>query len=121
MNSIHTLTNEILDQFVAGKLNPEQTETVLALLAEDEASLERVDALWAQQPVAATLPQLPPQARTQQPITQQRVLRRIHQNDLTLNMLLMGTHGFAQVTASLLRPFVHPNPHKPSRRKRNRS
>ena len=110
------LTDELLQQFVAGELDEAQNEAVLTRLAEDEASLEKVDALWqAQSPGTAvfTIPPLEPE-RAQR--LRQRLVRQIHRSNLGATVFKMGTQGFGSVAVSLLRPLLN----TPTREQRHR-
>ncbi|MBK8903397.1 MAG: hypothetical protein IPM53_19600 [Anaerolineaceae bacterium] len=115
------LSDELLQQFVAGELDDAQTEAILTRLAEDEASLEKVDALWQEQSLvtaAFTIPPLEPE-RAQR--LRHRLVRQIHRANLSVNIIKMGTCGFGRVAVSLLRPLLAPQNHKHRQRRRNRN
>jgi hypothetical protein len=110
------LSKELLRRFVAGELNDAENEAIMAQLVEDDDSLEMVDALWEEQlsqTAVAELPNLEPE-RAQS--LRRRLIRQIHRADLTVNVLKMGTSGFASVATSLLRPLLSTH----NREKRNR-
>ncbi len=115
------LTDELLKQFVAGELDEAQTEAVLTRLAEDEASLEKVDALWQKQAAATavfTIPTLEPE-RAQR--LRQRLLRQIHRSNLGANVIKLGTQGFGSVAVSLLRPLLNTPTREHRHRRRGRT
>ena len=110
------LSKELLRRFVAGELDDAENEAIMAQLAEDDASLELVDALWEEQlsqTAVVKLPNLEPE-RAQR--VRRRLIRQIHRSDLTMNVVKLGTQGFGSVAASLLRPLLSSH----NREKRNR-
>jgi hypothetical protein len=101
------LSKELLRRFVAGELDNAENEAIMARLAEDEASLEIVDALWQEQPSQTAvydLPDLEPD-RAQQ--MRRQIIRQIHRADLAVNIVKMGTTGFGSVALGLLRPLLN--------------
>lgn len=119
INNPQPLTKELLRRFVAGELDDAENETIMAQLAEDEASLELVDALWEEQPsrtAVAELPDLEPERARR---VRRRLIHQIHRADLAMNVVKMGTQGFGSVAASLLRPLLDmPNRERRHRRRR---
>jgi len=120
INEPQSLSKELLRRFVAGELDDAENEIIMARLAEDDASLEIVDALWQEQPSQTAvhdLPGLEPE-RAQQ--MRRQLIRQIHRADLTVNIVKMGTTGFGSVALSLLRPLLNKKsrPHKNRRRHR---
>ncbi len=122
INEPKPLSEKLLRQFVAGELDDAENEAIMARLAEDEASLEIVDALWQAQPsqtAVSNLPDLEP-ARAQQ--MRRQIIKQIHQADLAINIVKMGTTGFGSVALSLLRPLINnKNQVRRSRRRRRRN
>ena len=116
INDAQPLTKELLRRFVAGELNEAENEAVLARLAEDEASLKFVDALWEEQPSQTAVGDLPDMNPEQTRRVRRRLIRQIHQADLALNVVKLGTQGFGSVAASLLRPLLS----SANRERRNR-
>lgn len=113
------LSQQLLRRFVAGELDAAEAEAVMAQLAEDEASLEMVDALWQEQPsqtAVVELPDLDPE-RAQQ--VRRRIIHQIHRSDLALNVAKMGVQGFGSVAVGLLRPLLDTK-NRESRRNRRR-
>jgi hypothetical protein len=112
------LSKELLRRFVAGELGEAENEAIMARLAEDEASLAVVDALWQEQPSQTAvfdLPDLEPE-RAQQ--LRRQLIQQIHRADLAVNIVKMGTTGFGSVALSLIRPLL--NNKNRSRRNRRR-
>jgi hypothetical protein len=112
------LSKELLRRFVAGELDEAENEAIMACLAEDEASLAVVDALWQEQPSQTAvfdLPDLEPE-RAQQ--LRRQLIQQIHRADLAVNIVKMGTTGFGSVALSLIRPLL--NNKNRSRRNRRR-
>lgn len=100
------LSKELLRKFVAGELDAAKNEEIMAQLAEDEASLEFVDALWQEElshSVTAAIPKL--DAEQAQRVRRQ-IIQQIHRSVLGMNVVRMGTKGFGSVAVSLLRPFL---------------
>lgn len=122
INKIEPPSKERLRQFVAGELDEAENEAIMAYLAEDEASLEIVDALWEEQPsqtAVAELPDLEPE-RAQR--VRRRLIHQIHRSDLAKNVVRMGTTGFGSVALSLLRPLLNTqNRERRNRRRRRRN
>lgn len=116
INDPKPLSKELLRRFVAGELDEAENEAVMAQLAEDETSLALVDALWEEQPSQTAVGQLPDLDPEQARQVRRRLIRQIHQSDLALNIVKMGTQGFGSVAASLLRPLLE----APNRERRNR-
>lgn len=116
INDPKPLSKELLRRFVAGDLDEAENEAVMAQLAEDETSLALVDALWEEQPSQTAVGQLPDLDPEQARRVRRRLIRQIHQSDLALNIVKMGTQGFGSVAASLLRPLLE----APNRERRNR-
>lgn len=105
-NDLQPLSQELLRKFVAGELEDAENEQVLFRLAEDEASLEIVDALWSEQPAPTavfTIPDLEPE-RAQR--VRRRLVQQIHRSDLAMNVVKMGTMGLGSVAVGLLRPLL---------------
>jgi hypothetical protein len=105
-NEPKPLSKKLLRKFAAGELNDAENEAVLSRLAEDEASLEFVDALWHEQTSPTAVPQLPNLKPEKAQQMRQRLLRQLHRTDLSLNVVKMGTQGFGSVAVSLLRPLL---------------
>lgn len=121
MSQPQPLSDALLQQFVAGELDEAQTEEFLSRLAEDEASLEKVDALWQEQSLATAVFTIPPLEPARAQRLRHRLLRQIHRSDLSANVIKMGTQGFGTVALSLLRPLLN-TPHREQRhRRRSRS
>lgn len=115
-NKPKPLSTKLLRQFVAGELGNAENEAVLLHLAEDEASLERVDALWAEQASQTAVVQLPDLEPERARQVRHRLIRHIQRSDLAVNMMLLGTQGFGTVATSLLRPLLN----RPKRERRHR-
>ena len=116
MENANRPSKETLRRFVAGELDDAENEAILAHLAEDEVSLAYVDALWGERPSQTAVAQLPDLAPEQARRVRRRLIKQIHQADLAVNMVRLGTHGFGSVAASLLRPLLG----TPSRERRHR-
>jgi hypothetical protein len=116
INNPNPLSKELLRRFVAGELDDAENELVMAQLAEDEASLELVDALWEDQPSQTAVVELPDLEPERAQRMRRRLIRQIHRSDLAINVVKMGTQGFGSVAASLLRPLLN----TPKRERRNR-
>ena len=118
INESTPLSKELLRRFVAGELDNAENEAIMARLAEDEASLEIVDALWQEQPSQTAvydLPDLEPD-RAQQ--MRRQIIKQIHRADLAVNIVKMGTTGFSSVALGLLRPLLNnKNLHRKNRRR----
>lgn len=113
------LSKELLRRFVAGELDDAQNEAIMARLAEDEASLGFVDALWQEQPSQTAVLDLPDLAPERARQMRRRVTRQIHRADLAMSMVKMGTRGFGDVALSLLRPLLsNKNQGRRNRRRR---
>ena len=106
MENSKPLSKELLRKFVAGELDDAKNEAIMARLAEDEASLEIVDALWNEHATQTAVPQLPTLKPAQAQRMRHRLMQQIHRADLTMTMVKMGTQGFGSVAASLLRPLL---------------
>lgn len=120
INESIPLSRELLRRFVAGELDDAENEAILARLAEDEASLELVDALWQEQPsqtAVHNLPDLEPD-RAQQ--IRRQLIQQIHRADLAVSIVKMGTTGFGSVALSLLRPLLNNQNQARKNRKRGR-
>ena len=121
INESTPLSPELLRRFVAGELDDAENEAIMARLAEDEASLELVDALWQEQPsqpAVHNLPDLEP-ARAQQ--KRRQLIQQIHRADLAVSIVKMGTTGFGSVALSLLRPLLNnKNQNRKNRRRRRK-
>lgn len=92
----------------------------MARLAEDEASLDIVDALWQEQPsqtAVHNLPDLEPD-RAQQ--MRRQLIKQIHRADLAVHIVKMGTTGFVSVALGLLRPLLNNKNQDRKNRKRGR-
>lgn len=113
------LTQELLRKFVAGELKEAEAEQVMAQLAEDEASLQLVDALWHEQPSQTAVVELPKLEPERAQRVRRRLIHQIHRSDLAVNMVKMGTQGFGSVAMSLLRPLLD-SKNRESRHKRRR-
>lgn len=100
------LSDELLQQFVSGELDDAQAEEILSRLAEDEASLEKVDALWQAQTAAAAVYTIPPLEPERAQRLRRRLVRQIHRSNLSANVIRMGTQGFGSVAVNLLRPLL---------------
>lgn len=112
-------SEELLRRFVAGELDDAENEAIMAHLAENEASLAFVDALWEGRPSQTAVAELPNLAPEQARRVRRRLIRQIHQADLAMNVVRLGTHGFGSVAASLLRPLLGtPGPARRHRRRR---
>ncbi len=116
INEPPPLTQELLRQFVAGTLDQATNEQIMAQLAEDETSLELVDALWQDQPSQTAVKQLPDIESAQAKKMRRRLVHQIHRSDLALNVVKLGTQGFGSVAMSLLRPLLG----SPKQTRRNR-
>ena len=112
------LSKELLRKFVAGELDEAQSEAILSRLAEDEAALELVDALWEEQEQETAVPKQPTLKPEQASQVHRRLMHQIHRADLATNVVKMGTQGFGSVAVSLLRPLLSSN--KRERRHRRR-
>lgn len=110
------LTQNLLRQFVAGTLDKATNEQIMAQLAEDEISLELVDALWQDQPSQTAVAQLPNLEPAQARKMRRRLIHQIRRADLAVNVARLGTQGFGLVAMSLLRPLLA----TPNRNRRNR-
>ena len=121
MTNQATLSDELLQQFVAGELDEAQTEAVLARLAEDEASLEKVDALWQEESLATAVFTIPPLEPERARRLRQRLVRQIHRSNLSANVIRMGTQGFGSVAMSLLRPLLDAPNREQRHRRRSRN
>lgn len=117
MTQPQPLSDELLQQFVAGELDEAQTEEILSRLADDEASLEKVDALWQEQSLATAVFTIPPLETARAQRLRQRLVRQIHRSNLSANVIKMGTQGFGSVAMSLLRPLLS-SPHREQRHRR---
>ncbi len=121
INESTPLSPELLRRFVAGELDDAENEAIMARLAEDEASLELVDALWQEQPsqtAVHNLPDLEPD-RAQQ--MRRQLIQQIHRADLAVSIVKMGTTGFGSVALSLLRPLLNnKNQNRKNRRRRRK-
>ena len=121
INESTPLSPELLRRFVAGELDDAENEAIMARLAEDEASLELVDALWQEQPsqtAVHNLPDLEPD-RAQQ--MRRQLIQQIHRADLAVSIGKMGTTGFGSVALSLLRPLLNnKNQNRKNRRRRRK-
>ena len=106
INEPKSLPLEMLRRFVAGELELDENEQIMAHLVEDEASLEIVDALWQEQSLQTAVSQPPNLEPERAQRVQRRLIRQIHRADLATNVVKMGTHGFGSVAVSLLRPFL---------------
>jgi hypothetical protein len=120
VDSSEPLSKELLRKFVAGVLGDAENEAIMARLAEDEASLELVDALWNEQASQTAVFQPPNLQPDQARRLRHRLLQQIHRADLTMNMVKMGTQGFGSVAVSLLRPLLDTKnrAHRKKRRRR---
>lgn len=116
INNRKPLSKELLRRFVAGELTEAENETVMAQLAEDEDSLELVDALWEEQPSQTAVVELPDLEPERAQRVRRRLIHQIHRSDLAKNIVKMGTTGFGGVAMSLLRPLLD----TPKRERRNR-
>lgn len=116
INDSKPLSKELLRRFVAGELDDKENETIMAQLAEDEASLALVDALWEEQPSQTAVVELPDLEPERAQRVRRRLIHQIHRSDLAINVVKMGTQGFGAVAASLLRPLLN----TPKRERRNR-
>ncbi|WP_420645766.1 hypothetical protein [Candidatus Leptofilum sp.] len=122
INNPKPLSKELLRRFVAGELNDTENEAVMAQLAEDEASLEIVDALWEGQPSQTAVIKLPDLDPERAQRVRRRLIHQIHRSDLAKNVVRMGTGGFSSVAISLLRPLLDtPNKEQRNRRRRRRN
>lgn len=112
------LTDELLQQFVAGELDTAQTEEILTRLADDEASLEKVEALWREQASdsAVFIPPLGP-ARARR--LRRRLVRQIHQSEQSTSNKL--TKGWGSVAVSWLRPLLDTPKRAQRHRKKRRN
>ncbi|MEW5987740.1 MAG: hypothetical protein AB1791_13990 [Chloroflexota bacterium] len=109
----HHLTVDALKQFVAGRLGPGASESVLSHLAECEQCLAAADQLWAKQPVQRVMAakvELEPEAANR---VHQKLVNHIHLADLNVTALRLGTVGFWRVALGILRPLM-----RSSRRKK---
>ncbi len=99
------LSRALLRKFAAGELEDTENEAIMMQLAEDEASLEFVDALWQEQQShpTAVFPELGVE-QTQE--VRRRIVHQIHRSDLAKNVVSMGTRGFGSVAIGLLRPLL---------------
>lgn len=116
INDPKPLSKELLRRFVAGELDDAENEAIMAQLAEDEASLELVDALWEEQPSQTAVFDLPDLEPERAQRVRRRLIHQIHRSDLAKNVVCMGTTGFGSVALSLLRPLLD----TPTRERRNR-
>ncbi len=100
------LNDETVTRLVDGRLNKREQEQVMAHLAECDACVEKVDALWAARPLAAAVSQTeeldPAIARR----VERKVVKRIHRSDLTAEILRLLVQGFAGVAVALARPLM---------------
>ena len=110
-NDARPFSKALLRKFVAGELDEAQHEAVLAHLAEDDASLEIVDALWEEQASHTAVPKLPKLKPERASQIRRQLVHQIHRTTLTKNMIQMGTQGFSSVAGSLLRPLLSNNNH----------
>ncbi len=99
-------SQETLRRFVAGKLNPNETDAVIRHLPEDDEALDFVDDLWKEQNDWHTgdAPVTPLTPQTAQ-LVEKKVVTRIHRSDLSGHILRMGTLGFGKVIMALIRPL----------------
>ena len=106
INDHITISRDLLRKFVAGELDETENDRVMTRLAEDDSSLEMMDALWDEQTLYApdaALPHLDPEQAKR---IRRRLLHHIHRANLTKNVLRLGTQGFGSVAMSLIRPLL---------------
>ena len=120
INKPKPLPEDLLRRFVAGELNEKENEKVMARLANDEASLEIVDALWNEQPSQTAVVELPDLEPERAQRVRRRLIHKIHRSDLTKNVFTLGTHGFTSVAVSLLRPLLDRKGRETRRNRRRR-
>ena len=100
------LPDELLPQLVPGELNDAQPEAILTRLADDEASLEKVEALWQGQALATAVSPIPPLEPERAQRLRHHLVRQIHRTNLGASVIKLGTQGFGSVAVSLLRPLL---------------
>lgn len=120
INNRKPLSKELLRRFVAGELDEAENEAVMAQLAEDENSLELVDALWEEQPSQTAVVELPDLEPEQAQRMRRRLIHQIHRSDLAKNVVKMGTTGFSGVAMGLLRPLLDIQKRERRHRRRRR-
>lgn len=120
INEPQPLSKALLRRFVAGELDDAENEAILARLAEDEASLAIVDALWQEQPSQTAVLQLPALEPERAQQVRRRIIQQIHRADLAVNVAKMGTKGFGRVALSLLRPLLNDKNRDRRNRRRHR-
>lgn len=106
-----TITVTVLEQFVDGLLESEESETILHHLAQDEESLAVVDALWQErgfvqmegQEADAAVPALDAETAGQ---IERKLIDRIQRTDLTGQVVQLGTQAAGLAYWALLRPMV---------------
>jgi hypothetical protein len=115
------LTDELLRQLVAGELDSVQTEEILTRLADDEASLEKVDAMWQAQAKRTAVCPIPPLEPERAKRLRQRLVRQIHQSEPSTSHNPAGTKGWGSVAASWLRPLLNTPKRAQRHRRKGRS
>lgn len=96
---------QTLRRFVAGSLDNEATNRVMAHLAECDACLEMVDQLWTEKPTTTVSKVADLDRRTARSI-ERRLLKRINRSNLGGTMVNFGIGGFANVLLAIIRPFL---------------
>ncbi|RMD47996.1 MAG: hypothetical protein D6835_06795 [Candidatus Thermofonsia bacterium] len=110
--------NLILERLITGRLSDRQAEQVMAIIGENDACMDALDALWLQMPIGAAIADVPNLDEETAVRLQRRLVHQLHRSNLTGEMFKLGTKGFLTVAASLLRPLIHRRKKSSKRRKR---
>ncbi|MFQ5419971.1 MAG: zf-HC2 domain-containing protein [Anaerolineae bacterium] len=100
------LDDQTLRRLVDGRLHEKEQEQIMAHLAECGECVDKVDALWAAQPLGTAVGETEPLDPATARRVEKKVVKRIHRSDLTGEMLRLLVQGFAGVAVALARPLV---------------
>ena len=100
----------LLEQFVAGTLNHEETEFILIHLETCDHCLQITEQYWEatswQESLASATRSDAALEEERARRIEQRVINQIHRADIAGRALWLGTQGFVQVSFALLRPLL---------------
>ena len=98
-----------LEKFIQGRLSESENRTVLDYLAKNEAALDIVDQLWAQNQghlleEALTVPEL---ENTDIQRVERQLIHRLRRSDLGGKALWLGTAGLMKTIMALMIPILN--------------